>query len=140
MKRLLFLLGSIVLLISALPAAAQMPESDAALGERLVREVFANPASAKLAKGFQSVHQDGVRDRDAEAKTVMALKLRDYILSNFKVTREANVLVVTYTFAGQEMIDGKQTSGQPAPRLSIFIDTGKGWQWLAHANLIPLQK
>jgi hypothetical protein len=139
MKRLIVALASFVLLISALPLAAQTSASDAALGEKLVRGVFAKPASAKLAKGFQSIHQDGARDRDSEIKTLGKLNLRNYTLSNFKVTREANVLVVSYTFTGREVIDGKQTSGKAAPRLSVFINQDGEWQWLAHANLTGIR-
>ena len=140
MKGLMVLLGSLILAVSALPVSAQSPESDAALGERLVRQFFADLGSVTVAKGFQSVHRDGARDREAEIKTLKGLNLKNYTLANFKVTREMNVLIVTYTFAGQETIDGKKTGAEPAPRMSVFIDTGKEWQWLAHANLIPIGK
>jgi hypothetical protein len=139
MKGIMVLLGSLVLLMSALPLGAETQEPDAVWGERLVRTFFADFSSVKMAKGFQSVHQDGARDRDAERKTLDNLNLRNYTLSDFKVTREANVLVVTYTFTGRETIDGKPASARPAPRMSIFIETGKEWQWLAHANLNPIK-
>lgn len=139
MKKIMVLLG-ILILLSALPLWAQTPGQDAVLGEKLVREIFTSPSSIKLAKGFQSVHENGVRDRDAEARMLQSIKVSNYTLSNFKVTRETNILIVTYTFTGHEIIDGRKMDGKPAPRLSVFINTGKEWQWLAHANLIAAMK
>jgi hypothetical protein len=138
MKGIVVLVGGL-LLLSALPFAVLAEESDAAMGERLVRGFFVDLASAKMAKGVQSVHQDGARDRDTERKTLAGLNLKNYTLSDFKVTREGNVLIVTYTFAGHELIDGKPTSGKPAPRMSIFVESGKEWLWVAHANLNPIK-
>jgi hypothetical protein len=57
-------------------------------------------------------------------------------LSNFKVTREADTLVVTYMFTGQVAIGDKQGGPAPSPRMSVFIKRGKTWLWLAHANLV----
>lgn len=139
MKKLMVLPGLLILL-SALPLWAQTPAQDAALGEKLVREIFANPSSVKLAKAFQAVHERGVRDHDAEVKMLQSIKVSNYTLSGFKVTREANILIVTYTFTGHEIIDDRKMSGKPAPRLSVFINTGREWQWLAHANLIAAKK
>ena len=112
----------------------------AALGEKLIRQGFADPASFKLAKGFQSIHQDGARDREQERQTLSNLNLKDITLANFKVTRRENLLILTYTAAGQETIDGQSTSTEPAYRLSVFIQAGKDWELLAHANLLPMTK
>lgn len=139
MKKLMVLAG-IIILLQALPLWAQSPEQDAVLGEKLVREIFANPSSVKLARAFQAVHEEGVRDHDAEARMLKSIMVSNYTLANFKITREANILIVTYTFTGHEIIDGRKMSRKPAPRLSVFINTGKEWQWLAHANLIAARK
>jgi len=111
----------------------------AALGERLVRQCFADPAAIKLAKGFQSVHQDGTRNREEEYATLKQLGLRRLTLSDFKVTRRENLLIVTYAAAVQETIDGQETTAAPAYRLSVFTESGKDWLLLAHANLIAMQ-
>lgn len=133
MKKIIVLLGILVLL-PVLPLWAQTSDPDASLGEKLVRELFANPTSVEMAKAFQTIHQGKALQREAAAKAMGGIKISDYTLSNFKVTREANILVVTYTFTGHSTLEGKRMSTAPAPRLSVFIDTGKGWQWLAHGN------
>ncbi|NCC38782.1 MAG: nuclear transport factor 2 family protein [Gammaproteobacteria bacterium] len=134
----MWLIGS-ALLATAATLSASEPATDAALGEQLVRGFFANPAGASLAAGFQSVHQDGARDRDAERALLKQLQLGDYALADFKVTREADLLIVTYSVAAQEMIDGQPVSTEPSYRLSVFIPEGEDWQLLAHANLVAIQ-
>lgn len=113
-------------------------KSVAALGEKLVRQCFSDPASIKLAKGFQSVHQDGARNREEEYATLKQLGLRRLNLSDFKVTRRENLLIVTYAAAVQEAIDAQETTSEPAYRLSVFIESGKDWLLLTHANLIAM--
>ena len=39
----------------------------------------------------------------------------------------------------EETIEGKRLSTKPAARLTIFLKTDSGWQWIAHANLNPLK-
>lgn len=128
-----------VLLAAAATLNASEPATDAALGEELVRGFFANPAGASLAAGFQSVHQDGARDRVAELALLQNLQLGAYQLADFKVTRQADVLIVTYTVAAREMIDGQEAATEPAYRLTVFIRAAEGWQLLAHANLVAIE-
>jgi hypothetical protein len=134
----LWLTGS-ALLATAATLGASHSVTDAALGEELVRGFFANPASVSLAAGFQSVHEDGARDRDAELALLKQLQLGHYMLADFKVTREADLLIVTYSVTAREMIDGQPVSTEPAYRLSVFIPDGEAWQLLAHANLAAIQ-
>jgi len=112
-------------------------------GEKLVRELFGQLAGGKIedkvAPGFQSVHQDGARDRDTEIRLLSGLNMQDHKLSDFKVTQNGPVMLVTYTASMRETIDGKVAEGKPAPRLSVFIKQSQGWQWLAHANLIAIK-
>ena len=61
-------------------------------------------------------------------------------MSGFKATQNGPVIVVTYLVTVAETIDGKRLSKAPAPRLTVFLKTDKGWQWLAHANLHPLKQ
>ncbi len=116
--------------------------SQNALGERLLKELWEMsrnrdiPGLEKmLAKGFQSVHQDGAHDRDQEIKLLKKLKLGEYKLSNIKVTRNGPVIVVTYLVRAPETIHGERLSAKAAPRLTVFLKTDAGWQWMAHANL-----
>ena len=115
-------------------------------GEKLIRELFADikakkfaAVESRIAQGFQSAHQDGARDRDTEIKLIRKLNLGPYTLSDFKVTRNGPVIVVTYFAAAKQTIKGKVLSTKPAARISVWLKTDKGWQWMAHANLNPLK-
>ena len=141
-KSVILVLVMMFLLAGALPAW-----SAGSSGEKLVRDLWATMKAqnwAELEKimspAFQSVHSDGARDRAGELKLIRGLKLGDYTLSDFRTTRQGPVLVVTYKVAVSETIDGKRLKHQPAPRMTIFIKTKQGWQWLAHANLRALKK
>ena len=58
----------------------------------------------------------------------------------FKVTDNGPVMVVTYKVTvTHEEIEGRTVAPAPAQRLSVWLKTGAGWQWVAHANLAPLR-
>ena len=118
------------------------PTSDNISGEKLMREIWAEikaknwPAvESKIAPQFQSVHADGVRDREVEIKLLRNLNLGEYTLSDFKTTHSGPIIIVTYFAAAEETINGKKVSSKPTMRLSIWLKTESGWQWIAHANL-----
>ena len=94
----------------------------------------------KIAPGFQSVHEDGTRSREEELKLLQELNLGEYTLSDLKVTQVGPVIIVSYFVSTEETIEGKRLSTSPAARLSIFLKTDSGWQWIAHANLNPFQR
>jgi hypothetical protein len=113
--------------------------------EKLERQMWAdmkagNSAAleARLAPAFQSVHPDGARGKAAELALMKGLKLGDYTLTGFKVTRNSNQIIVTYSVSVAETIDGKRTTTAPAMRQSVWAKNGNRWQWIAHANLKPL--
>ncbi len=119
---------------------------EVSLGEKLERGIWADikegdwkAVESKIAPGFQSVHQDGARDRETEIRLIKGLNLGEYTLSNFKVTRKGAVLIVTYFVSAGETIKNKRLSVKPAPRLSAWMETDRGWQWVCHANLKPLK-
>jgi hypothetical protein len=93
---------------------------------------------SKIADGFQSVHPDGARSRAGEISLIEKLNLGEIAFSNFKSTTSGDNIVVTYMISVQEMIDGKQLSRKPAPRLSVWKKGTHGWQWICHANLNPI--
>ncbi|MBW1771211.1 MAG: nuclear transport factor 2 family protein [Deltaproteobacteria bacterium] len=102
------------------------------LGEKLVRQLWADikdrnteGAGKMIAQGFQSVHQDGARNREQEIGLIKELDLGKYNLSDFTVTQNGPVI-------------GKRLSTEAAPRLDVFLKTDSGWQLIAHANLKPL--
>ena len=126
--------------------AAETPENDQTLGERIVRHVWADAKALNmkavekwLAPGFQAVQRDGVRNRQQQIETIKKLNLVRYELSTFEVTRNGPVLVVTYVATAPQTIKGKRISGVPARRLSVFLKTKDGWRWIAHANLMPMK-
>lgn len=127
--------------------ANQKSETEISLGENLVRQLWVDMKTKnieslekKIASGFQSIHQDGARNREQELSLIKELNLGEYILSDFKITRNGAVIIVTYFVSVAETIEGKLLSKKPAPRLSIFLKTESGWQWIAHANLKSLER
>jgi hypothetical protein len=117
------------------------------LGEKLIRELWATSAKADLpalekmlAKGFQSVHADGARDREQEIKLLKKLQLKKYKLSEIKATRNGPVIVVSYFVSAEEIEEGKQLPKKASARLTVFLKTDSGWKWMAHAHLEPLKK
>jgi hypothetical protein len=141
----------VTLCIAVLPAffcAGVYAESDMSVGEMLERQMWediqtgkADMYELKIADAFQSVHEDGMRGRDQEIKLLKGLSLGDYKLSKFYVSRQADTIIVTYLAqAVKEAADGKLSSDTPTPRMSVWIKTEKGWQWLAHANLTVAKK
>jgi len=124
----------------------QSGEPDLTVGEKLERQIWADmkaknwdAVAQKLAAGFQSVHQDGSRDRATELKLIQKLNLGDYTLNDFQVTRNGENLIVTYFVTVDESIAGKRLSKKPAARLSVWSKNAGGWQWITHANLNPLK-
>ena len=117
-------------------------------GEKLERKMWTavmagNNAviESMVAPGFQSVHEDGARDRAGEIKLLEGLDPLKVQFSDFKVTEQGDTIIVTYSVSVAESIDGKNlTNPAPSPRQSVWIKTPSGWQWIAHANLNPITK
>ena len=93
-----------------------------------------------MAGGFQAIHQAGPRNKDEELELIKGLELGEYKLYNFVSTEADDVAVVTYTVTVEENIEGKVMPTSPAQRMSVFVKTENGWQWIAHANLIAMGK
>ena len=133
------------LALSAVCLRAQSETPIAADGEKMERQMWADfkaknwkEVESKIADGFQSVHPDGARSRAGEISLIEKLNLGEIAFSNFKSTTSGDNIVVTYMISVQEMIDGKQLSRKPAPRLSVWKKGTHGWQWICHANLNPI--
>ena len=121
-------------------------EVDLYLGEKLIRDLWAaikaqnwTEVESKIAGGFQSVHQDGCRNRQQEINLIRNINLGDYELSDFQVTRSGDILIISYKVSVQETIEGNQLAKKTAVRLSVMQEIDNKWLWLAHANLIPLK-
>lgn len=144
--KLVVVMTIVFLIISQSGVIAQGSTTKLALGEDLVRELWndfktqdMSALEKKIAPGFQSIHEDGARDAEAELKLLKGLNLGEYTLSNFKVTQVGSAIIVSYFVSVEEIIEGQRLSGKPAARLTIFLETDTGWQWIAHANLNPLK-
>jgi len=142
----LILIGALALVAAGSNLqAAETTESNQALGERIVRQLWADVKATNMkalqkwfASGYQSVDATaGVMNREQEIETIKGLTLGKYELSKFKVTRNGPVMVVTYFATAPQTIKGKQLSGAPALRLTVFLKKESGWKWIAHASLMP---
>ncbi len=145
-RKLVVIMTVVFLVISQSIVIAQECTTELNLGEDLVRELWndfktqnISALEEKIAPGFQSIHQDGARDAEAELKLLEELNLGEYTLSNFKVTQVGPAIIVSYFVSVEEIIEGKRLSREPAARLSIFLKTDSIWQWIARANLNPLK-
>ncbi|MBL7148486.1 MAG: nuclear transport factor 2 family protein [Candidatus Cloacimonetes bacterium] len=114
-------------------------------GEMLVKQVWEAMKTTDmefieniLAPGFQSIHQDGARNRDEQIELIRGLNMGEYVLDNFKITQNENTMNVTYFVNVTETIAGN-TITKHAARLSVFSKTVDGWKWVSHANLVPLK-
>ena len=146
MKRLKIVTSVIVFLMLILSMSCnsqvQPEEVD---GEVLVKQVWEAMKTTDmefieniLAKGFQSIHQDGARNRDEQIELIRGLNMGEYVLNNFKITQNKNTINVTYFVNVTETIAGN-TITKHAARLSVFSKTIDGWKWFSHANLVPLK-
>ncbi len=145
-RKLVVIMTVVFLVISQSIVIAQECTPESNLGEDLVRELWndfktqnISALEKKIAPGFQSIHEDGARDAEAELRLLKELNLGEYTLSNFKVTQVGPTIIVSYFVSVEETIEGKRLSREPAARLSIFLKTDSIWQWIAHANLNPLK-
>jgi len=144
------LIAALLLILSAAGLRAEPatpPATRTSQGEKMERQIWAEiknknwkAVESKIATGFQSVHQDGARDRAAEIALIKQLNASDISFTDFKSTTNGNDIVVTYMISVQETIDGKPLSTNPAPRLSVWRRAPSGWQWISHANLNPLRQ
>jgi hypothetical protein len=125
--------------VSAAPGAAAR-DADTAKGTGLVERFFdqledGNAAGLEqfLSSAFQLQGADG-GFLTKEEFLANPPKLDSYELSGLRVTRTGKVIVARYDVAAVLTINGVQQSRDPAPRLSVFVATKKGWQLVAHAN------
>ncbi len=114
-------------------------------GEALVKQVWKAMKTSDmefieniLAPGFQSIHQDGARNRDEQIELIRGLNMGEYVLDDFKITQNENTINITYFVNVTETIAGN-TITKHAARLSVFSKTTDGWKWFSHANLVPLK-
>ena len=139
-------LVSAAILVLALGAIGWAEEEEAfPLGEQLVRQFWEAirtedvvALKSILAPGFQSIHQDGTRDKDEELALCAGLDIDEYTLTDFVSTRQGATIIVTFMAAVEETLAGTRTTTVPAARMAVFLMTEDGWQLVAYANLKPM--
>lgn len=141
------LIGLVIVGACFLGGHAAIAADEQALGERLVRQYWADLKSGDMsviapwfAEGYQSVHQDGASNREQTLKLAENLNLGDYTLSDIKITHNGPVIVATYFVTATETLKGERLVHRRAPRLAVFLKTEAGWKTIARANLVPLKE
>ena len=126
---------------------AGVSAGERSLGEQLVHQLWADVKAGNvealekmMSPGFQSMHEDGARDRKGELQILKGVNLGNYTLTNLKVTQTGPVITVTYFVSVEETIKGKRLPAtKPAGRLSAWLKTDSGWKWIIHGNLRSLK-
>ncbi|MCF7791765.1 MAG: nuclear transport factor 2 family protein [Victivallales bacterium] len=120
--------------------------NDTVKGIELVKTIWnemKNGNVKKLSKiistDFQSIHQDGARNKKQELELIKNLNLKYYTLKNFSVTKSNDIIMVIYDVEVFETINGEELKEVTSPRMSIFQKVGKKWLWIAHANLVTMK-
>jgi hypothetical protein len=146
MLRLVLILALTFLIINQGSVFAAEPTDEQSQGVKLVNQLWSDLKEGNIeaieeyiVPGFQSIHEDGARDRDAEIELIKGLDLGDYTLTDLKVTQNGPVIIVTYFVSVEETIGDKRLSTKPAARLSAWLKSNNEWQWIIHANLKALQ-
>jgi len=115
-------------------------------GKELVQQLWVNfktnnweEIEKQMGSGFQSVHQDGTRDKDAQIELLKGLDLSDYTISDYTVTAEGPVIIVTYKITVEETLEGIRLPERTVMRLSAWVKSGDDWKWIIHANLTAMK-
>ena len=115
-------------------------------GKELVQQLWVNfktnnweEIEKQMSSGFQSVHQDGTRDKDAQIEILKGLDLSDYTISDYTVTAEGPVIIVTYKITVEETLEGIRLPERTVMRLSAWVKSGDDWKWIIHANLTAMK-
>ncbi len=81
-------------------------------------EAFINPQ-------FQAQDADQPRWNKQQFVDILVNQeeLSSYTLSDLRATRSGSTIVVTYTAAASQIVEGKQLSGAPKPRMTVFVQS-----------------
>ncbi|MBA7588295.1 hypothetical protein ES708_30349 [subsurface metagenome] len=147
-RRIFFILVLFIFSFSlfAFSAFSETTENVDSIGKKLVQQLWVDMKAnnwkeieKQMGSGFQSVHQDGTRDKDAQIELIKALDLGDYTISNYTVTMEGPIIIVTYKVTVEETLAGTRLPERTVMRLSAWVKSGDGWKWIIHANLTPMK-
>ena len=144
--RKIFLILVLCIFSFSLFALSEAAEDVDSTGRKLVQQLWVNfktnnweELEKQMGSGFQSVHQDGTRDKDAQLELIKGLHLSDYTISDYTVTAEGPVIIVTYKVTVEETLAGTRLPERTVMRLSAWIKSEDGWKWIIHANLTAMK-
>ena len=144
-KKIFFILVLFIFSFS-LFAFTETTENIDITGKELVQQLWVNfktnnweEIEKQMGSGFQSVHQDGSRDKDAQLELLKGLDLSDYTISDYTVTAEGPVIIVTYKITVEETLAGIRLPERTVMRLSAWVKSGDDWKWIIHANLTAMK-
>ncbi|MBU4509916.1 MAG: nuclear transport factor 2 family protein [Actinomycetia bacterium] len=127
-------------------AFTETTENIDSIGKELVQQLWVDfktnnweEIEKQMGSGFQSVHQDGTRDKDAQIELLKGLDLSDYIISDYTVTAEGPVIIVTYKITVEETLESIRLPERTVMRLSAWVKSGDDWKWIIHANLTAMK-
>ncbi|MBU4350257.1 nuclear transport factor 2 family protein [bacterium] len=127
-------------------AFTETTENIDSIGKKLVQQLWVDfktnnweEIEKQMGSGFQSVHQDGTRDKDAQIELIKGLDLGDYTISDYTVTAEGPVIIVTYKITVEETLAGTRLPERTVMRLSAWVKIEDDWKWIIHANLTAMK-
>jgi hypothetical protein len=128
------------LIAVALPGLSTATQSRGALGSQLANRYLSDlhrhdmaDLRSFLSPAFQVERANGLRQTKSELLRHPP-KVGTYAIRRMRVTSTANVIVVTFEIAINEVINGKPFRTAYAPRLAMFTLVSKGWQLIGWAN------
>ncbi len=143
-SKLFLILLAIFLLCGLYGTGAE--EKEESSGPGLVKQLWDDMKNADveaiskyISPQFQSIHEDGPRNRDEQLELIENLDLGEYILEGFFTTENDNIIVVSYFVTVEETLEGKRLPGRKSARLSAWQKTENGCKWIIHANLRTMQ-
>ncbi|OPL13328.1 MAG: hypothetical protein AVO39_03390 [delta proteobacterium MLS_D] len=137
-----FLIGVLILGFSGTASAAGNEPEGTELVQQLwtdMKNADADAIARYISPDFQSIHEDGARNKNEQIKLIKNLSLGEYTLSDFRVTENDSVIIVTYCVTVKETLAGKRLPAKKSARLSAWQKTAEGWKWIIHANVRPME-
>jgi len=104
-----------------------------------MKNADADAIAKYISSEFQSIHEDGTRNNNEQLELIKNLSLGEYTLSDFCVTENDSVIIVTYFVTVEETLAGKRLPARKSARLSAWQKTDEGWKWIIHANVRPME-
>ncbi|HEU18443.1 MAG TPA: nuclear transport factor 2 family protein [Deltaproteobacteria bacterium] len=136
------LIGVLILGFSGIASAADNEPQGTGLVQQLwtdMKNADADAIAKYISSEFQSIHEDGTRNNNEQLELIKNLSLGEYTLSDFCVTENDSVIIVTYFVTVEETLAGKRLPARKSARLSAWQKTDEGWKWIIHANVRPME-